>query len=171
VWLGVVLAALVGTLSLYQKGGYSTAFFALTGICVIGLYVAYAIPIYLRLTNPEFATGPWNLKGYHKIVGWTSLVWIAFISVLFVAPLFWPFWGFWNDSNEYAPGYFKQNNFNFTGPLMLFAALLIWGYWAFSGRKWFTGPKVQGTPEELRAIERELDALEHGQAIDPEHLA
>jgi amino acid transporter len=40
VWLGVVLSALVGTLSLYQKGGYSTAFFALTGICVIGLYIS-----------------------------------------------------------------------------------------------------------------------------------
>jgi len=31
-----------------------------------------------------------------------------------------------------------------------------------SGRKWLTGPKVQGTAEELQAIERELDALEHG---------
>ena len=25
-----------------------------------------------------------------------------------------------------------------------------------SARKWFTGPKVKGTPEELAAIEREL---------------
>ncbi len=40
--------------------------------------------------------------------------------------------------------------------------LAFWLYWHFSGRKWFTGPKVQGTPEELLAIERELDALEHG---------
>jgi hypothetical protein len=31
----------------------------------------------------------------HKLVGWTSLVWIAFISILFVAPLFWPFWPIW----------------------------------------------------------------------------
>jgi len=35
-------------------------------------------------------------------------------------------------------------------------------YWVLSGRKWFKGPKVMGTPEELRAIERELDELEHG---------
>jgi len=162
VWLGVTLSAIVGTLSLYQKGGYSTAFFALTGICVIGLYISYAIPIYLRLTNPDFVVGPWNLKGMHKIVGWVSLAWIAVITVLFFAPLFWPFWGFWNDSNEYAPGYFKQNNFNFTGPLIVLSAIAILAYWGVSGRKWFTGPKVQGTPEELRAIERELDALEHG---------
>ena len=162
VWLGVALSALVGTLSLYQKGGYSTAFFALTGICVIGLYISYAIPIYLRLTNPDFQTGPWNLKGKHRLVGWAALIWIGFITLLFFAPLFWPFWGFWNDSNEFAPGFFKQNNFNFTGPLIILSALGIWASWAFSGKKWFTGPKVQGTPEELAEIERELDALEHG---------
>ena len=167
IWLGVVLSAIVGALSLYQKSGYSTAFFAMTGICVIGLYIAYAIPIYLRLTNPEFKTGPWHLKGYHKLVGWTSLIWIAFITILFFAPLFWPFWRFWGKDNAIlgADGTtvgFKQNNVNFTAPLIISAALLFWLYWALSGRKWFKGPKVMGTPEELRAIERELDALEHG---------
>jgi amino acid transporter len=168
VWFGVALAAVTGTLSLYQKGGYSTAFFALTGICVIGLYISYAIPIYLRLRNPDFQVGPWNLKGYHKLVGWVSLVWIGFITILFFSPLFYPFWPIWGDGNvqkdaDGVPtGFFNQNNFNFTGPLIILAALFIWGYWQFSGKKWFTGPKVQGTPEELRAIERELDALEHG---------
>ncbi|MGZ4761332.1 MAG: amino acid permease [Ilumatobacteraceae bacterium] len=165
VWLGVALSAITGALSLYQKGGYSTAFFALTGICVIGLYIAYAIPIYLRLTNPDFQTGPWNLKGYHKLVGWASLIWIAFITILFFAPLFWPFWPIWGHDNNIfnadgtASGFFKQNNFNFTGPLIVLAAIFILGYWALSGKKWFTGPKVQGTKEELLEIERELDAL------------
>ena len=170
VWLGVTLAALVGTLSLYQKGGFSTAFFALTGICVIGLYISYAIPIYLRLTNPDFVVGPWNLKGKHKLVGWTALVWIGFISILFIAPLFWPFWGPFGET-EFLSGtpdayvVFHQNNFNFTGPLILIAAAFVLGYWTLSGKKWFTGPKVQGTKEELLAIERELDAVEHGKAL------
>ena len=92
VWLGVALSAIVGASSLYVKGTgagrFSTAFFAMTGICVIGLYISYAIPIYLRLTNPDFKVGPWNLKGYHKIVGWTSLAWIVFITVLFFTPIF-----------------------------------------------------------------------------------
>ena len=168
IWLGVGLSAIVGALSLYQKGGYSTAFFAMTGICVIGLYIAYAIPIYLRLTNPDFQTGPWNLKGKHKLVGWTSLIWIGCITILFFAPLFWPFWKFWGNDNAILnadgteSGFFKQNNVNFTAPLIIGSVIVITLYWAFSGRKWFTGPKVQGTPEELRAIEHELDALEHG---------
>jgi hypothetical protein len=29
-------------------------------------------------------------------------------------------------------------------------------YWLVSARNWFTGPRVQGTPEELAAIEEEL---------------
>src|SRR5262245_55344205 len=45
VWLGVALSAIVGALSLIQNDGYSVAFFALTGICVIGLYISYVIPI------------------------------------------------------------------------------------------------------------------------------
>jgi amino acid transporter len=175
VWLGVVLSAIVGASSLYVKGTgagrYSTAFFAMTGICVIGLYIAYGIPIYLRLTNKDFQVGPWNLKGYHKIVGWLSIAWIVVISALFCAPLFWPFWKPWGSSNLIADdgagnSFYKINNFNFTGPLILLGAIFVMGYWSFSGKKWFTGPKVQGTPEELRAIERELDALEHGRAID-----
>jgi hypothetical protein len=146
-------------------GRYSTAFFAMTGICVIGLYIAYAIPIYLRLTNPDFQTGPWHLKGYHKLVGWTAIVWIGLITVLFFSPVFWPFWPIWGSGNEIkefaSPGnsFFRQNNFNFTGPLILLAVLAFWLYWRLSARKWFTGPRVQGTKEELMAIERELDAL------------
>ncbi|MFZ4811186.1 MAG: amino acid permease [Ilumatobacteraceae bacterium] len=162
VWLGVVLSAIVGALSLYQKGGYSTAFFALTGICVIGLYISYGIPIFLRLRNPDFVPGPWNLKGRHKLVGWTALVWIVFISVLFVSPIFRPFWPIWGPENELDDGAFRVNNFNFTGPLILLSAVFVFGYWQLSGKKWFTGPKVQGTPEELAAIERELNAVEHG---------
>jgi amino acid transporter len=167
IWLGVGLSAIVGALSLYQRGGYSTAFFAMTGICVIGLYISYAIPIYLRLRKPDFQTGPWNLKGHHKLVGWTCLIWIGFITVLFFAPLFYPFWPIWGDKNAQnadgtVTGYFRQNNFNFTAPLILGSFFVFWLLWMVKGRKVFTGPKVQGTREELLAIERELDALEHG---------
>jgi amino acid transporter len=161
VWLGVVLSAIVGMLSLYQKGGYSTAFFALTGICVVGLYIAYAIPIYLRLTTPDFVEGPWHLKGRSKIVGWTSLAWVAFITVLFFAPLFWPFWPVFGSTTfgegDGAYTVFHQNNMNFTGPLIVIFGVCVWLYWSLSAKKWFTGPKIQGTKEELMAIERELE--------------
>ena len=165
VWLGVGCSAVVGALSLIQKGGVETAFFALTGICVIGLYISYVIPIFLRLRNPDFQVGPWNLKGYHKVVGWTAIVWVVFISVLFCMPLFKPFWPiFGSDSSEVVDGveYFYINNFNFTGPLILLSFVGVGVWWVASAKNWFKGPKVMGSKEELLAIERELDALEHG---------
>ena len=74
-----------------QHVGPEVAFFALTGICVVGLYISYVIPVYLRLRNPDFQQGPWNLKGYSKLIGWISVAWVLFISILFFAPLF-PAW-------------------------------------------------------------------------------
>jgi hypothetical protein len=32
-------------------------------------------------------------------------------------------------------------------------------YWLVSARKWFKGPKVMGTPEELKAIEQDLEVV------------
>jgi hypothetical protein len=33
------------------------------------------------------------------------------------------------------------------------------GWWMLSARRWFSVPRVQGTPGELAAIERELEAV------------
>ena len=153
VWFGVCTSGVVGALSLIQKDSYSVAFFALTGICVVGLYISYVIPVFLRLRNPDFQQGPWNLKGYSKLVGWASVVWVGFISILFVSPLF-PQWKWWDSDSI--------NSANFTGPLILLSFIGVGVWWVASAKKWFKGPKVQGTPEELAAIEHELDALEHG---------
>ena len=43
----------------------------------------------------------------------------------------------------------------FVDVVLGFAAI----YWAVSARKWFTGPKVQGSAAELAAIENELESL------------
>ena len=152
VWLAVSVAGVTGALSLVQKDSYSVAFFALTGICVIGLYASYVLPIYLRVTSDDFVQGPWNLGRYSKLVGWISIVWVVFISILFMAPLF-PMWKWW-DSDQI-------NSANFTGPLIFLSFLLVGLWWAVSAKNWFKGPKVQGSPEEILAIERELERLEH----------
>ena len=52
-----------------------------------------------------------------------------------------------------------HTNFNYT----VVAVVAVVGFagicWLVSARKWFTGPKVQGSPEELAAIETELESL------------
>ncbi len=153
VWLGVVVSGVVGALSLLQSdAGVSVAFFALTGICVVGLYISYVIPVFLRLRNSEFVQGPWNLGSRSKLVGWTSVIWVGFISILFFAPLF-PDWNWFKD----------VNTANYAGPLIMLSFVGVGVWWVASAKKWFKGPKVQGTPEELAAIERELEALEKGE--------
>jgi hypothetical protein len=68
----------------------------------------------------------------------------VFITVLFMLPTVNPI---------------TWTNFNYT----VFAVVAVIGfagiYWLASARTWFTGPKVQGSPEELAAAEAELEAL------------
>ena len=48
--IGVSIASLVIAIpALFGKNNIPFAFFALTGICTVGLYLAYIIPVYLRL--------------------------------------------------------------------------------------------------------------------------
>jgi len=42
--------------------------------------------------------------------------------------------------------------------LVVLGGAAVW--WVVSAKNWFKGPKVQGTPEELAAIERELEMAE-----------
>jgi len=50
------------------------------------------------------------------------------------------------------------SNFNYTIVAVIAVLGFAAGYWFLSARKWFTGPRVQGTAEELAEIERELSA-------------
>src|SRR3954469_12362009 len=76
--LGVTLAALVISIPALwgNKADFPFAFFALTGICTVGLYIAYIIPVYLRLrAGDRFEPGPWNLGRHYK--------WINVGAILF----------------------------------------------------------------------------------------
>ena len=51
------------------------------------------------------------------------------------------------------------NTFNYT-PVVFLVVLGGAALWYFvSAKNWFKGPKVQGTPEELREIERDLEVI------------
>jgi amino acid transporter len=166
VWLGIVLSFIVGLLTFVQSDNYAVAFFVLVGFTAVGLYVAYVIPVFLRLRKPDFVQGPWNLRGWSKLVGWIVVIYVVFISLMFLAPQFGPVSAFWPPWGGDIPGtdIARINNFNFTGPFMIILFIAIWIYWHVSAKNWFTGPKVMGTEEELRAIEAELAAVEAGRA-------
>jgi amino acid transporter len=86
VWLCVVLSVLLASPALFS----STAYFAVTSIAVIGLYIAYVVPVLLRRVNRDFTPGPWNLGRWSPLIGWVAVVWVIFICVLFVLPPLYP---------------------------------------------------------------------------------
>ena len=149
IWLAAALAWLL-LVPAYWMGSI-VAYFAVTAIGVIGLYIAYVIPVFLRLrAGDRFKPGPWTLGSKGKMIGWVAVIWVIFISIILMLPQF--NWG--GDT-----GIKLLDVFNFAPVIVggLFVVTGVW--WMLSARKWFTGPKVMGTPEELAAIERELESV------------
>jgi amino acid transporter len=116
-----------------------------TQISVIGLYIAFILPVILLEAGSSFQQGAWNLGRYYKLVDWAAIIWVVFIAIAFVLPF----------ASTGVPGNdgFTWDFFNYTGPLVGAAFLLFGGWYVLSARKWFKGPIVQGTEEELRISE------------------
>jgi amino acid transporter len=148
IWFAAVGAWLVVAPAYWL--GSVTAYFAATAIAVIGLYIAYVIPTFLRLrAGDAFLPGPWNLGKWSKPIGTIAVVWVLFICLILMMPQLSP--GGLGlktiDALNYAP--------IAVGVVIGYAGL----YWILSARKWFKGPRVQGTPEELAAIEADLESV------------
>jgi amino acid transporter len=108
------------------------AFFAITGICTVGLYIAYTIPIYLRLRKGDsFEAGPWNLGRRYRWINPAAIVWVILTVIIFCLP-FGPAGVPWFDE-------FDAPAFNYT-PLVLVLGVLVAIWWAVSAKKKYTGP-------------------------------
>ncbi len=142
--LAVVCSFILAIPSLWNV----TAYVAITSIAVIGLYIAYAIPIFLRQFATDFKPGPWRLGAWSRPIGWIAVIWVAFISVLFMLPTINP--------ASLAKGVSPSATFNYTPVVVLGVFLLVTIWWLASARKWFKGPIIQGSEAELAAIERSV---------------
>jgi amino acid permease (GABA permease) len=140
IWLAAVGALILGLPYLWN----STAYAAVTAIATIGLYIAYVSPTYLRLRlGSSFKRGPWSLGRWSYPIGIIAVIWVIFITILFMLPTESPI---------------NFSDFNYTVVAVVVVIGFAGIYWLVSAKNWFTGPKVQGTPEELAAIERELSS-------------
>jgi amino acid transporter len=140
----ITLPALAG-----NGAGVPFAFFAVTSVCVIGLYIAYVIPVFLRWRKgDDFEPGPWNNGQKYKWMNIFATVWVGIITIIFCLP-FTPAavpWG----------GEFKWDAFNYaplTVAIVLVGATVTW---LASARRHFTG--------QIREVEIE-EAL--GETPDP----
>jgi amino acid transporter len=145
--IAIAVLAFAAAFPAYFGTNGAIAYAAVTSIATIGLYIAYAIPIWLRLkAGDAWEPGEWNLGSRYKIVGWTAVLWVAFISILFIMPT--------NPAGvPWHPDKFHWTNFNYAPVAVLGTLLLVGAWWMLSARKWFKGPIVQGTEEELARIE------------------
>ena len=120
--------------------GAPVAFYAVVSIGVIGLYVAFAIPIYLRWRmGSAFKQGSWNLGNHWKWMAPLAILEIAITSIYFLLPTV----------PQGIPGHtdadgnpdFTWAAVNYTPIVVLGVLLIITIWWAVSARHWFTGPK------------------------------
>src|SRR5437660_766173 len=106
IWLAAAGALILALPYLWN----STAYAAVTSIAVIGLYIAYVTPTYLRLRQGEsFKRGPWHLGRWSYLIGWIAVIWVVFITILFMLPTANPI---------------KVGNFNYT----VVAVLVVLGF-------------------------------------------
>jgi amino acid transporter len=121
-----------------------------TAIAVIGLYIAFIIPVYLRWRLGDSWDEPraWSLGRHYKWLNPISIAWVALITILFVFPLY-------DVGLPWDPSPFSWEFTNYT--ILWFAGigLIFGGWWALSARKWFKGPVRMGTEEELERMEEE----------------
>jgi amino acid transporter len=129
---------------------YLVGYLVGTGIAVIGLYVAFILPVILRFRlHDRFEHGAWSLGRHYKWIDLIAIIWVGFITILFLLP---PYKASvpWEDD-------FTWEAVNYA-PILVGGALLLFGGWyVLSARKWFKGPIRQGSEEELERIEEQYE--------------
>ncbi|HEX4746807.1 MAG TPA: amino acid permease [Gaiellaceae bacterium] len=146
-WSVIGIGFLAAILMIPAVWNYLVGYFVGTAIAVIGLYIAFVIPVYLRLRKGDSWDEPraWSLGRHYKWIDTISLLWVAFITILFIFPLYkagLP----WEDD-------FTWELTNYT--ILWFAGIgiVFGGWWFLSAKNWFKGPVRMGTEEELERLE------------------
>jgi hypothetical protein len=103
---------------------------------VIGLYIAYVMPVYLRLrAGDAFQPGAWNLGRNYRWMCAVAVTWTAIAVVIFSLP-FTPAGVPWDAQFDWT-----ALNYSPITVLVVMAAVGIW--WLVSAHRSFTGPVRQ----------------------------
>ncbi len=134
----VIFVAVVGVAitlpALKSVGGVPVAFYAVVSVAVIGLYLAFLIPIYLRWRLGDgFEPGSWTNGPKYRWMNVIAAAEIVVISVYFILPFSPAGVPFSKD--------FTWSSVNYA-PVLTVGTLVILGiWWHASAKHWFTGPK------------------------------
>jgi amino acid transporter len=152
VWSVLGIAFFAAVLMIPAIWNYFVGYAVGTAIAVIGLYIAFVIPVFLRLRKGDSWDEPraWSLGRHYKWLDVISLLWVALITIIFVIPLY-----------KIGLPWEADFDWRFTNYTILWFAgigLVFGGWWVLSARKWFKGPVRMGTDEELERLEEEQRA-------------
>jgi len=133
--LMVTLAAAIITLPAIKgdKAGTPVAFYAVTQLTTIGLYVAYTIPIFLRRRlGDRFEPGSWTLGRKYKWINLIAIFWVALNVIIFSLPAS-PTGVWWRSG-------FTWSAVNYA-PLVTIVVLIgVEVYWQVFAKRHFRGP-------------------------------
>jgi amino acid transporter len=131
--LAVSIASLLIAIPAYWgTNGVPWAYFAITSICTVGLYLAYIIPVYLRLRKGDsFEPGPWTLGRHYKWVNAGAIVFVLLVVYSLDIP-------FTSTGVPWNSGW-KWSSLNYS-PLVLLVGVAVGIWWIVSARKRYTGP-------------------------------
>ena len=131
--MGVSFFALVITIpALFGTNDIPFAFFAITGICTVGLYLAYILPVYLRLrAGDAFQPGPWTLGGRYRLVNVLAIIFVVVVVFSLNLP-FTPTGLPWNAD-------FDTTVVNYT-PLAIVIPLIFGVWYLVSAKNKYQGP-------------------------------
>jgi amino acid transporter len=116
-----------------NEAGIPVAFFAVVSIAVIGLYIAYVTPVYLRLrAGDNFEPGSWTLGAKYRWVNTIAVAWVIICVVIFSLP-FTPAGVPFDDD-------FTWSGVNYS-PLMVIVVIGAVGiWWLVSAKNTYKGP-------------------------------
>ncbi|HYB22687.1 MAG TPA: amino acid permease [Solirubrobacteraceae bacterium] len=133
--LFVTVFAIVITIPAYFPNhlGTPVAFLAVTSISVIGLYIAYTIPVFLRWrAGDSFEAGKWTLGRHYKWINLVAVVWVAICVVVFCLP-------FTPGAVPWEKG-FSWSEVNYAPIVTIGVILAVTIWYAVSAKKTFKGP-------------------------------
>ena len=122
------------------------AFYAVVSVAVIGLYLAFAIPIWLRWkAGDSFVPGSWNNGQKYKWMNLIAVAEIAIISIYFILPFTPAAVPFTDD--------FSWKFVNYAPILTIGALVILLIWWEVSAKEWFKGPKHTIDPAVVEAFD------------------
>ncbi|HEY1523251.1 MAG TPA: amino acid permease [Solirubrobacteraceae bacterium] len=131
----VCVMALLVTLPAYfpNSAGYPVAFFAVTSIAVIGLYIAYTIPIFLRWRmGDRFQPGSWTLGAKYRWINPIAVVWVGLCVIIFCLPT--------SQAGVFFKHGFSWSSVNYAPLVTVGVMLLVTVWYLVSARHTFKGP-------------------------------